>query len=67
MPISTNQVSAVIRTYLKNARDKLENEESSHPDSEGVRDEVRVSDDAKKILYERISKRVAEKLRNKRP
>ncbi len=32
---------------------------------EDVRDEVAVSDDAKKILFERIGKRVIEKLKNK--
>ncbi len=31
---------------------------------EDVRDEVAVSDDAKKILFERIGKRVIEKLKN---
>lgn len=31
---------------------------------EDVRDQVTVSDDAKKILFERIGKRVIEKLKN---
>jgi hypothetical protein len=64
MTISTNQVSAVIKTYLKNTKDKLENVTNLSRDPDDVRDEVTVSDDAKKILFERIGKRVVEKLKN---
>lgn len=63
MTISTNQVSAVIRTYLKNTKDRLENVANSRNPGK-VRDEVMVSDDAKKILFERIGKRVVEKLKD---
>jgi hypothetical protein len=64
MTITTSQVSAVIKTYLKNTKDRLENA-SNHPrNPEDDRDEVTVSDDAKKILFERIGKRVVEKLKN---
>jgi hypothetical protein len=64
MTISTSQVSAVIRTYLKNTKDRLENVTNLSRNPEDVRDEVTVSDDAKKILFERIGKRVVEKLKN---
>jgi len=64
MTISTSQVSAVIRTYLKNTKDRLENVTNLSRNPEDVRDEVTVSDDAKKILFERIEKRVVEKLKN---
>jgi hypothetical protein len=64
MTISTSQVSAVIKTYLKNAKDRLENVTNLSGNPEDVRDEVTVSDDAKKILFERIGKRVVEKLKN---
>jgi hypothetical protein len=64
MTISTNQVSAVIKNYLKNTKDRLENVTNLSGNPDEVRDEVMVSDDAKKILFERISKRVVEKLKN---
>lgn len=64
MTLSTNQVSAVIKTYLKNTKDRLENVNNLSRNPEEVRDEVTVSDDAKKILFERIGKRVVEKLKN---
>jgi predicted RNase H-like nuclease len=64
MTISTNQVSAVIKNYLKNTKDRLENVTNLSGDPDEVRDEVMVSDDAKKILFERIGKRVVEKLKN---
>lgn len=64
MTISANQVSAVIKTYLKNTKDRLENVSNLSGNPDDVRDEVMVSDDAKKILFERISKRVVEKLKN---
>jgi small-conductance mechanosensitive channel len=64
MTISTNQVSAVIKTYLKNTKDRLENVTNLSRNPEEVRDEVMVSDDAKKILFERIGKRVVEKLKS---
>ncbi len=64
MTVSTSQVSAVIRTYLKNTKDKIEKTSNPTMNPEDVRDEVAVSDDAKKILFERIGKRVIEKLKN---
>ncbi len=64
MTVSTNQVSAVIRTYLKNTKDKIEKVSNPAINPEDVHDEVTVSDDAKKILFERIGKRVLEKLKN---
>jgi hypothetical protein len=64
MTISASQVSAVIRTYLKNTKDKIEKVANPSINPEDARDEVTVSDDAKKILFERIGKRVVEKLRN---
>ncbi|MGD9577524.1 MAG: hypothetical protein AB7Y74_04670 [Syntrophorhabdus sp.] len=63
MTVSTSQVSAVIRTYLKNTKDKIEKISNPTINTEDVRDEVTVSDDAKKILFERIGKRVIEKLK----
>jgi len=64
MTVSTSQVSAVIRTYLKNTKDKIEKVSNPSMNQDDVRDEVTVSDDAKKILFERISKRVVEKLKS---
>ena len=64
MKISANQVSAVIRTYLKNTKDKLEKVTNPSINSEDFYDEMSVSDGAKKILFERIGKRVIEKLKN---
>jgi outer membrane biogenesis lipoprotein LolB len=64
MTVSTSQVSAVIRTYLKNTKNKIEKNSNPTMNAEDVHDEVTVSDDAKKILFERIGKRVIEKLKN---
>lgn len=63
MTISRNQVNAVIRTYLKNTRDKLADAipSSCNPQRTG---EFTISEDAKRVLYERISKQVVEKLRS---
>ena len=60
MTITDHQVGAVIRTYLKNKRDTLTNVVSTSKDRE-VSDQVCVSDEGKKILFERMGKRVAEK------
>lgn len=60
MTITDHQVGAVIRTYLKNKRDTLTNVISSSRDTE-VKDEVSVSDEGKKILFERMGRRIAEK------
>jgi hypothetical protein len=60
MTITDHQVGAVIRTYLKNKRDTLTNVVSASSDPE-VADQVSVSDEGKKILFERMGKRVAEK------
>lgn len=64
MTVSTSQVSAVIRTYLKHTKDKIERVADPDINPDDVRDEVTVSDNAKKILFERIGKRVVEKLKN---
>ena len=60
MTITDHQVGAVIRTYLKNKRDTLTNVASSSSDRE-VNDQVSVSEEGKRILFERMGKRVAEK------
>jgi hypothetical protein len=60
MTITDHQVGAVIRTYLKNKRDTLTNVVSTS-DGPEVADQVCVSDEGKKILFERMGKRVAEK------
>jgi hypothetical protein len=60
MTITDHQVGAVIRTYLKNKRDTLINVESSSSDRD-VKDQVSVSEEGKRILFERMGKRVAEK------
>ncbi|HEY3275941.1 MAG TPA: hypothetical protein VGJ94_04925 [Syntrophorhabdaceae bacterium] len=60
MTITDHQVGAVIRTYLKNKRDTLTNVISATRDRD-VKDEVSVSDEGKKILFERMGRRVAEK------
>lgn len=62
MTISGNQVNAVIRTYLKNARSQLTNITPSPCNLSGTVT-LTISEDAKKILYERISKGVVEKIR----
>jgi hypothetical protein len=60
MTITDHQVGAVIRTYLKNKRDTLTNVVSSSKDPE-VSDQVCVSDEGKRILFERMGRRMAEK------
>jgi hypothetical protein len=62
MTITDHQVGAVIRTYLKNKRDTLTNSAASSSSRDtDVTDEVCVSDEGKKILFERMGRRVAEK------
>ncbi len=60
MTITDHQVGAVIRTYLKNKRDTINNVISTSVDRD-VKDQVSVSDEGKKILFERMGRRVAEK------
>ncbi|MBA4417868.1 MAG: hypothetical protein C0392_08160 [Syntrophus sp. (in: bacteria)] len=60
MTITDHQVGAVIRTYLKNKRDTLINVASSS-NGRDVNDQVSVSEEGKRILFERMGKRVAEK------
>ncbi len=60
MTITDHQVGAVIRTYLKNKRDTINNVISTSVDRD-VKDTVSVSDEGKKILFERMGRRVAEK------
>lgn len=62
MTISGNQVNAVIRTYLKNARNRLTNANTSPGNPQGTFT-LAMSEDSKKILYERISKVVVKKIR----
>jgi hypothetical protein len=61
MTITDHQVGAVIRTYLKNKRDTLANAVSPSRDHD-VKDEVSVSEEGKRILFERMGKRIAEKV-----
>ena len=60
MTISNHQVGAVISTYLKNKRETITNvaHRSKGPE---VADEVSVSDEGKRILFERMGRRIAEK------
>jgi hypothetical protein len=58
--IPDHQIGAVIKAYLKNKRDTLAKGLPTSKDTE-VEDEIRVSDQGKKILLERMGKRVAEK------
>lgn len=60
MTITDHQVGAVIRNYLKNKRDGLTNVASSSRDRDSG-DRVSVSDEGKKILFERMGRRIAEK------
>jgi len=60
MTITDHQVGAVIRNYLKNKRDTLTNATPSSRDRDAA-DKVSVSDEGKKILFERMGRRIAEK------
>jgi hypothetical protein len=60
MTITDHQVGAVIRNYLKNKRDTLTNTLHSSRDRD-LPDTVSVSDEGKKILFERMGRRMAEK------
>jgi hypothetical protein len=60
MKILEHQVGAVIKTYLKNRKGRLENVIPFREYSE-VNDNVNVSEEAKRVLYERLGKQVIEK------
>lgn len=60
MTITNHQVGAVISTYLKNKRETVTNVPQPLGDHE-ANDEVSVSDAGKRILIERMGKRIAEK------
>ena len=61
MTITNHQVGAVISTYLKNKRETVTNVARRSTGSQEVPDEVSVSDEGKRILFERMGKRIAEK------
>jgi hypothetical protein len=63
MKISEHQVGTVIKTYLKNRKDRLENV-IPFRDLRDINDNVTVSEEAKKVLYERMGKHVLEKVKN---
>jgi|WetSurSiteA1Bulk_404760.scaffolds.fasta_scaffold234525_2 hypothetical protein len=63
MNISATHVSAVIKTYLKNTKAKIENR-GTLPANRDVKDAVAVSENARKMLYERIGKKVLERLKH---
>ena len=61
MTITNHQVGAVISTYLKNKRETVTNVAHRSSGSHEVPDEVSVSDEGKRILFERMGRRIAEK------
>jgi hypothetical protein len=63
MRITEHQVGTVIKNYLKNRKDRLANDTpfSEYPE---VTDQVRVSEEGKKVLYERMGRLVLEKVKN---
>ncbi|MDR2018345.1 MAG: hypothetical protein LBQ00_05680 [Syntrophobacterales bacterium] len=63
MTVTDHQVGAVIKTYLKNKRDTITNVMPSS-DDRGSADTLSVSDEGKKILFERMERRIAEKAHN---
>jgi hypothetical protein len=58
--IPDHHIDAVIKAYLKNKRAALAKEVPTSKDTE-AKDQVRVSDHGKRILFERMEERVAKK------
>ena len=63
MKINEHQVGTVIKTYLKNRKDKLTTA-STFAEGREINDNVHVSDEGKKVLFERMGKHVVEKAKN---
>ncbi len=63
MKVTEHQVGTVIKTYLKNRKDRLSNvlPLSEHRE---ITDDVKVSEEGKKILFERMGRHVLEKVKN---
>ncbi len=62
MKVSEHQINLLIKTYLKNNREKMANASLSS-DAQITDDEVRISNEGKKILFERMGKQVMERVR----
>jgi hypothetical protein len=62
MKVSEHQVGMVIKTYIRNSRDRFANV-IPFPGREESEDVVQVSDVGKRILYERIGRLVIERAR----
>jgi hypothetical protein len=62
MKVSEHQISSLIKTYLKNNRERLANAPFSS-EAQAADDEVHISDEGKKILLERMHKQIMERAR----
>ena len=63
MTISDYQISSVIRTYVRNLRTRMDEDERSHSDAVFA-DNVAISPEGmKRILFERIGEKMTERLK----
>ena len=62
MKVSEQQVSLLIKRYMRNNRDRLKNI-SLYPGTQVIDDDVHISDEGKKILLERLNKQIMERAR----
>lgn len=63
MTVSDYQISSVIKTYMKNMKDRLDHVEKTCETSQ-EEDSVNISEEGmKRVLFERIGEKVTERLK----
>lgn len=63
MKVSEYQINMVVKTYVRNNKERLSGSSPLSTDRRYNNDDVRISDQGKMILFERMGKRVIDKIR----
>jgi hypothetical protein len=63
MKIAEHQISMVIKTYLRHSKDRFGGDLALVSPEDQPDDIVQVSEEGRRVLYERMEKRVAERAR----
>ena len=61
MKVSEYQINSVIKTYIKNNKDRLSGITQAAEGHNGPEDDVNISDAGKRILYERMRNQVMDR------
>ncbi len=65
MTVSDFQISSVIKTYMKNMKIRM-GRLALADDGSGQEDNVTISDEGKRVLFDRISEKMTERLRKQK-